>query len=174
MKRLTLFLFVALLSLSASAQTDSIPQLRFGYLSYDSALVSMPSYAMYRQGMSELREQYEQEMKRVEDEFNDKYEVFLEGQREFPRTILLKRQTELQQLMQRNIEFKAEAQRDLKKAEADGLQPLRTRLNEAIAEVAARHGLALVINTDSNACPFIDPALGISVEDEVKELLQKE
>ena len=67
-----------------------------GYLSYDSVLTAMPQCAIVEKQLEELTTQYEAELKRVEDEFNQKYEAFLDGRKDFPRTILLKRQTELQ------------------------------------------------------------------------------
>ena len=67
--------------------------MKFGFLSYEAALQSMGEYALVQKQMADLRTQYEAETKRVEDEFNAKYEDFLEGQREFPKTILQKRQT---------------------------------------------------------------------------------
>ena len=105
MKRVILFLFMVA-ALTASAQTDSTQTFSFGYLSYEAALKSMPEFATVQQQMADLRSQYLAETKRVEDEFNRKYEEFLEGQRDFPRTILQKRQTELQELMEKNILFK--------------------------------------------------------------------
>ena len=105
MKRVIL-LFFMVAALTASAQTDSTQTFSFGYLSYEAALKSMPEFATVQQQMADLRSQYLAETKRVEDEFNRKYEEFLEGQRDFPRTILQKRQTELQELMEKNILFK--------------------------------------------------------------------
>lgn len=173
MKQLLFSLF-ALLSLSVSAQNDSLPQqIRFGYLSYDSALISMPQYIIAQAKLKELRQAYDKEVKRVEDEFNQKYESFLEGQRDFPRTILLKRQNELQELMQKNLEFKQQGRRDLEQAEAEAIAPLRTQLNEAIASVAHKNRLSLVVNTDSNACPFIEPSQSLNIQEEVINLLKK-
>ena len=138
-----------------------------GYLSYDSVLTSMPDYALVQARKMELYQAYESELKRVEEEFNKKYEEFLEGQRDFPRTILLKRQTELQQLLQQNIEFKRQAQKELELAYEEALAPLRQKLNAAIAQVAKAKGLAIVVNTDSHACPFIDPDTGVDVQEAV-------
>lgn len=147
--------------------------LQIGFLSYDSALATMPDYALVQARQQELRQAYEAELKRVEDEFNQKYEAFLEGQRDFPRTILLKRQTELQQLLQHNLDFKRQGQKDLMKAEQEAMAPLRKKLDEAIAQVARKNGLVLVVNTDSNACPFIDPEMGVDVQDAVEQLLSR-
>ena len=155
-------------------ETPLITQLiQIGYLSYDSALTVMPGYALVQARQQKLREAYEAELKRVEEEFNQKYEAFLEGQRDFPRTILLKRQNELQQLLQQNLEFKRQGLQDLQKAEKEAMAPLYEKLNVAIAKVARGKGLALVVNTDSNACPFIDPEMGVDIQEAVAKTLIK-
>ena len=120
----------------------------------------MPGYALVQQKMAEMRKQYEAELQRVTNEFNRKYEEFLEGQREFPKTILQKRQTELQELMTRNVTFKEESRKQLAEAEREALAPLKARLAETVARIAGSRGLALVVNTDSDACPYINPEMG--------------
>lgn len=75
MKRF-LFLLLTVFTLSASAQTTE-PVLKFGFLSYDTIIQSMDDYAFVESGMQALQEQYAAEQKRVEDEFNKKYEEFL-------------------------------------------------------------------------------------------------
>ena len=153
---------------------DSIPSLRFGYLSYERVLKTMPQYVVVQKKMADLRAQYQAEMQRVGEEFNRKYEEFLEGQREFPKTILQKRQTELQKLMEENIAFRDESRRQLATAEEEAMAPLKVRLNEVIAQIAAQRRLALVLNTDANACPFIDPAMGESIEQAVEDTIRFE
>ena len=148
-----------MIALTASAQ-DSTAVSRFGYLNYQQALQSMPQYALVQQKMADLRKQYEAEMQRVTDEFNRKYEEFLEGQHEFPKTILQKRQTELQELMTRNVTFKEESRKQLAEAEREALAPLKIRLAETVAKIAGNRGLALVVNTASDACPYINPEMG--------------
>ena len=170
MKRLASVIVVLCVFLGAFAQENT---LRFGYLSYEQALLSMPQYAVVQQQMADLRAQYQAETKRVEEEFNRKYEEFLEGQREFPKTILQKRQTELQELMEKNIAFKEESRQQLAKAEEEAMSPLKVRLSEAIAKIAAERGLALVVNTDSNACPFINPEMGEDINELVIAALAK-
>ncbi len=153
--------------------TDSIaPVFRFGFLSYDTVMKGMVEYADAQDSITQVREAYEKELQRVEKEFNKKYESFLEGQREFPRTILLKRQNELQDLMQQNIDFKAQARLDLQAAEERFMAPVRQRLNEVLAVIAKEYGLAFVLNTDANACPFIDPFYGMDIQAIAEEYLK--
>ncbi|MBR5748227.1 MAG: OmpH family outer membrane protein [Prevotella sp.] len=170
MKRLILLIFT-MMALTASAQ-DSTAVIRFGYLNYQQVLQSMPQYALVQQQMADLRQQYEAEMQRVTNEFNRKYEEFLEGQREFPKTILQKRQTELQELMTRNVAFKEESRKQLADAEREALAPLRIHLSETVAKIASERGLALVLNTDSDACPFINPELGEDLNQLVSDALK--
>ena len=117
-------MIIACLALTVQAQ-DSIPSLKIGFFSYDSALKTMPDYTLQQQKLAELRAQYDAELKRVEEEFNRKYEEFLDGQKEFPKTILYKRQTELKELMERNVNFKANSRRELAEAEQAAMLPLR-------------------------------------------------
>jgi len=158
MKRLILLIFT-MVALTVSAQ-DSTRVVKFGYLNYQQALESMPQYALVQKKMADLRSKYEAEMQRVTEEFNRKYEEFLEGQHEFPKTILQKRQTELQELMTRNVAFKEESRKQLAEAEREALAPLKIRLAETVAKIASDRGLALVVNTASDACPYINPELG--------------
>ena len=126
---LPLYLFT-FLPLNASAQVS------YGYLSYERAICAMPEYADMQSNIEQLREQYANETKRAEEEFNKKYEEFLEGQTTFAPAIYSKRQSELQELMEKNIAFKQE-------------------------------GFAFVLNTDGDACPYINPDMGINIEEEV-------
>ena len=179
MKKLFLFSFFALAVLSASAQTETstelvptpvvnqTPQLRFGYLSCDSALHALPAYATAMRSLSDLRAKYDAEMKRVEDEFNSKYELFLEGQRDFAPSIRQKRQAELQELIEKNTAFKKEAQKLLDKATQDALDPLKKTIQATITRIGQQKGLAFVVNTDKESMPFLNTTMGVDITDEV-------
>ncbi len=174
MKRLFILL-VALVSLSVSAQDSArvvnTKVIRFAYLSYDEALKAVPGYELARQSLDNLRAKYEAEQKRAEDEFNLKYEEFLEGQRDFPETILRKRQTELKEMMERNIAFKKDIREQLAIAEAKLFDPLKELLTSALTKIAIENGYAFILNTDQNAVPFIHPALGVDINQQVKQTL---
>ena len=145
-----------------------------GYLSHDSILTAMPQYKFVEVEMDSLRQAYEKEMQRVEKDFNEKYEAFLEGRKDYPRTIMLKRQTELQQLLERNVKFKEQSRRELADIRKQKLAPLTKLLNDAIANVTQQQHLLVVLNTDSNACPFIDPEMSVDITHEVLRVLTGE
>lgn len=154
-----------------SADTAADTHLKVGYISYRALLDLIPQTHEVQRQMAELRNQYEQEMQRVEQEFNQKFETFLESRNDYPRTILLKRQNELQQLMQQNIEFRSQAQRELVQAEEEAMRPVHDMLHRAIAIAATNCGVAFVLNTDNNATPYIDSAYGIDLSSNVLNAL---
>lgn len=157
MKKIILLFFACYFLLPAAAQV------KFGYISYDKVLRRMPEYAAAQQRVADLKAKYEQEATRSEEEFQRKFSEFLQGQKDFPENILLKRQAELQTLMEAGVRFRNEAQQLLSKAEVDFMSGVQARLNETIALVGEEGGYAYVINTDGNVCPFINPALGDDV-----------
>ena len=156
--------------LSLHAHEDAT--LRFGYLSYEAALKSMPDYAIVQQKLANLRQQFQDETLRVEDEFNRKYEEFLEGQREFPQSILQKRQMELQELLDKNLAFKENSRKELEKAEQDLMAPLKIRLIEVLGKMGRERGYAFIIDTDVKALPFINPAMGHDLNQQVQDALK--
>ncbi|MCI7650939.1 MAG: OmpH family outer membrane protein [Prevotella sp.] len=165
MKKLFLLIVLGVLSLTANAQT------RFGYFSFDNVLKSMPDYVMAQRSIDDLRQKYDAEMKRAEDEFNSKYEEFLDVQKDLVPAILHKRQAELQEMMQKNINFKNESQRLLKQAEADAFAPVKNKLYNALTKVGQAQGYAFILNTDGDACPYVNPEMGEDATELIKEAL---
>lgn len=165
MKKLFLLIVLGVLSLTANAQT------RFGYFSFDNVLKSMPDYVMALRSIDDLRQKYDAEMKRAEDEFNSKYEEFLDVQKDLVPAILRKRQAELQEMMQKNINFKNESQRLLKQAEADAFAPVKNKLYNALTKVGQAQGYAFILNTDGDACPYVNPEMGEDATELIKEAL---
>lgn len=139
----------------ASAQTT----VKYGYISYDSLFHAMPEYALVQHNMAELRKKYETEAAYNEQGFKRQFAEFLQGQKNFPQNILLKRQRDLQDAMEKGIAFRREADSILVRAEADMLRPLHQRLSEAIREVGLEHGYEFVVNTDGRSYPFIHPSV---------------
>lgn len=187
-----LFILVACISLAANAQSEASAVLAeqsdvevaaatavaqqarpaFGYLSYDSVFRSMPDYSVACRQLEELKVKYDAEAKRVEEEFNKKYEEFLEGQKDFPPTILQKRQSELQELLDKNILFKEDSKRLLAEAERELFAPLHAKLSAALKTIGEERGYQFVVSTDNHACPFVNPAMGENVGPLVADMLK--
>lgn len=166
----TLFILFLIVSCQLSIVNTASAQVRIGYLDYNEVMRQMPEYAQAQQSISDLKTKYDQEATRGEEEFQRKFAEFLQGQKDFPQNILVKRQAELQALMENGLHFRHEAKQLLSQAEADLLKEVTGKLNEAVTAVGLTGGYACILNTSDNQCPFINPA----VSDDVTELvLQK-
>lgn len=164
MKKILLSLLLVALPVFVNAQS-----LRFAYFHYMEVLQSMPDYAIATRNMADLRAKYDEETKRSEDDFNAKYEDFLDKQRTLAPSILRKRQAELQDLMEKNINFKEETKRLLQQAEQEAYAPARQKLNDAVRKMGQENGYAFVLNADNNALPYVDTTQGIDITDALKD-----
>ncbi len=156
MRRILIGLFL-LLPFSLAAQV------RIGYISYSKVMKLMPEYAQAQEELTRLKEQYDLEATRGEEEFQRKFTEFLQGQKDFPQNILLKRQAELQSLMENGINFRQEAQQLLSDAEETLLAEVSAKLDGVIQSVGTANGYMCILNTDGNQCPFVNPAVGEDV-----------
>ena len=150
-----LLLVLLIFPLYASAQS----MVKYGYISYDSLFHALPEYAQVQENMVQLRRKYEDEASYNEKNFKRQFTEFLEGQKDFPKNILLKRQRDLQISMERGLSFRHEADSLLQQAERDMLAPVHKRLNEAIYEVGVERGYEYILNLDNRAYPYLNSEL---------------
>ena len=147
-------------------------QMKIGYFSYNEVLHTMSDYLSVQEVLGNLRTQYESEMRNAEKEFAEKYEAFLEVQHSLAAAIREKRQSELQNMMERNVAFKEEAMRQLAEAEEKAMLPVRERIADAIRKVGGERAYILIVNTDSNACPYLSPTMAEDITTLLKDILK--
>lgn len=164
MKRLFVFLFVVV-PIAVSAQ------IQFGYLSYSQVIKEMPEYDQAMRELQTLKAKYDEEAARGEAEFQKKFVDFLQGQKDFPQTIMQKRQAELQSLMDNGVAFRVQVQGLLAQAEKDLVAEVQKKLNRVLLEIGVEYGYGFILNTDDNACPYINPVIGVDVTELVRRKL---
>lgn len=164
-RKIALFL---LFSLSVAAQAQ---ETRYAFFSYQEVLNNMTDAQLAQQQLQKLRKQFDEEAKRSSLEFNEKYEEFLEGQHDFAPVIYKKRQAELQDMMDKNISFRQEAENHLSTTEETLMTPIKNRLNEAIRQLGSQHGYAFILNSDNNTLPYVDPSLCDDITQQLIQLL---
>lgn len=153
--------------MAAQAQTT----IRLASLSHNAVMQRMNQYHEAQKNLKALRAQYEAEAKRSEEDFQRKFVEFMDGQKDFPETILLKRQNELQNMLESNAKFRLKVQDLLAKAEKDLMNDVRAVLVEAVQAVAAEEGYALVLNTDGDAVSYIADGIATDITDKVMRKL---
>ena len=181
-------LLLAFLMLSwqgLSAQTDTIaatplqpatqvaqPQaIILGKVTSASIIPLMPQYQAMQNNMVSLREQYEAEAKKSESDFQRKFEEFMKGQKDFPQTILEKRQNELQAMLETNAAFRIKVQALLKEAETAMMADVKAELSEAISLAAQQKGVSVVFDLDGDGVPYLAPNLALDLNADVRIIL---
>lgn len=159
-------------TVAPQVKTVAQTSLHFAYFSFLEVFHTMPGYVLAKHNMDDLRMKYNAETKRAEDEFNSKYEEFLDGQRSFAPSILEKRQAELRELMAKNMAFKAESERLLKQAEEEAYAPLKKQIKDVIQKIGKAKGFAFVLNVDGDSLPYVDAATGEDITELIKENLR--
>lgn len=167
MKKTLLSFLLLALPLLISAQS-----LRFAYFDYEAVLQSMDDYVQAQASLHELRTKYDAETRRSEEDFNQKYDEFLDGQRSFAPSIFRKRQAELQELLDKNIAFKHETELLLQQAEEEALSPVKQRLAAAVQKAGQEGGYAFVLNGTSEQLPYVDPSMGTDITEQLKAALK--
>lgn len=165
MKRLSFILPLLMFCVMSHAQ------IQFGYISYEQVLKELPEYVQAMQDLSALKAKYEAEAQKGEEEFQQKFVDFLQGQKDFPQAIMQKRQAELQALMDNGVSFRMKSQELIAQAEKELMQEAHKRLNHALLEVGVEMGYGYILNTDNNNCPYINPVVGVDVTDIVRKKL---
>lgn len=173
MKRVILSLILLSATFIFVAAQESTPTKKFGYLSYDAVLKAMPSYAEAQKSFNDLKASYAKELERSESEFSKQFAEYVDGQKTFPENILLKRQKELQQLMEQSLTFKQEAQQLLDKAEKELMQPVHQKLKEALYKIGSERGYDYILNTDNNSYPFVNNQTGEDITAEAISAVSK-
>jgi len=170
MKKTVMFLLLFLSGLAVPVCAQG--QLRYGYVSYDSLLRAMPEYGEAKARLAQLRAQYEAEARYNETAFKRMFAEFLQGQKEFPQNILLKRQRDLQEAMEKGLAFRRSADSLLRRAEAELYAPLRAAVDSAVKAVGLERGYGYVVNTDERAYVFLHPEVAEDATPFVLEKLQ--
>lgn len=145
---------------------------KIGHFSYKALLNGIPAYITAQQELERMRKAYTEELQVGEREFSEKYELFIEQQSTLAPAISEKRRSELQELYNSNIKFRDESQRMLKQKEQDSMTPIKESIKRAVNTVGQQGGYLLIVNTDSDACPYLDGAATYDVTAEILSMLR--
>ena len=161
MKRILLVL-LTFISMTAVAQS------KFGYVSYMEIVKALPEYSIVEAHLDELQAKYEAEIERADREFNQKYADFIEEQSQFPDNIRMKRHKELQELMEKSMQFKEEVNLTMREARAEMLKPLYEKVDEAVMKVCVDGGYDYILDIDNRLYIAINPQNGSDITEQLK------
>ena len=145
-------LAVAMLGIgTASAQ-------KFARVNMQEIVVAMPEFDEAQKNLETFGKDLQEQMEQIQVEFNNKLADFQKNQATMAASVKQMRQQELEQLQQRFAEFQQIAQQDFQKKEAELLEPVQKKAQEAVNKVAKANGYIAVFNTAVPSLAYFDEA----------------
>jgi outer membrane protein len=130
----------------------------------------MPEFSTARTDIEKLTQQYEADLKSMQDELQKKAEAFEKEEATLPENIKTRRNQELQDLYQRIQQTYQDNQQALAKAQQEKMQAITTKVLDAIKAVGQEGGYVYVMDM-SAGIPYISTTLSSDVTAQVKAKL---
>ena len=144
---------------------------KFGHIKTQEILTIMPEYTKAQTDIQTMQKQYEDEMKRVSDEFTKKYTAYQQEQANLPKNIQERRQKELQELSERGMQMQQDSQQQLQQSWMQMLEPIAKKIDDAIKAVGQEGGYVYIFDLNATNIPFVNETLSTDVTGAVKAKL---
>ena len=144
---------------------------KFGHVKTQEILTAMPEYTKAQTDIQTMQKQYEDEMKRVSDEFTKKYTAYQQEQANLPKNIQERRQNELQELSERGMQMQQDSQQQLQQSWMQMLEPIAKKIDDAIKAVGQEGGYVYIFDLNQTNIPFVNETLSTDVTSTVKAKL---
>ena len=167
--KLTLAVALMLCASAASAQ-------KFGRVDLAAIVPNMPEFKEAQTNLEAYGMDLQNQLEQIQVEFNQKYAEYEKNRATYTDTIRQMKESELQQLQQRFQEFQQIAQQDIQQKEAEVMEPIYNKANEAVKAVAEAGGYIAIFSTagdmaTSAGLAYFDPAALTDITAEVKKNL---
>jgi len=153
MKKL-LNLSLLLLILLGSMQLHAQENYKFGHINTNELLRLMPGREQAMADLESYTRELEETFVAMQQEFQTKYQDYLENQENFSQLVRQSRERELQSLNERIMEFQQSAQEDLLAQEERLLSPIIEQARNAIQKVGREHGFTYIFDTSGGSMVF--------------------
>jgi len=131
---------------------------KFARVNLQEIVVAMPEFEQAQKNLEAFGKDLQEQMEQIQVEFNNKYADFQKNQATMAASVKQMKQQELEQLQQRFSEFQQIAQQDFQKKEAELIEPVQKKADEAVKKVAKAAGYIAVFNTAVPSLAYFDEA----------------
>lgn len=144
---------------------------KFGHFNAQEILAVMPETQKAQTDIDTMRKQYEDEIKRTEDEVNKKFAAYQQEQANLPKNIQERRQKELQDLAEKGMQYQRDAQQELERSWMEMLEPIYKKLNDAVKAVGDEGGYVYLFDISTTQIPYVNETLSTNVTVAIKAKL---
>ena len=167
MKKIILCAICAICSFTA-ASAQSAP--KFGHVNTQEIIQAMPEFTAARTEIEKLTQQYEADLKSMQEELQKKAEAFEKEEATLPENIKTRRNQELQDLYQRIQQTYQDNDQALAKAQQEKMQAITSKVLEAIKGIGQEGGYIYIMEMGAGI-PYISTTLSTDLTAQVKAKL---
>ncbi|HAG16791.1 MAG TPA: hypothetical protein DCG69_09795 [Bacteroidales bacterium] len=160
-------LFIA----GASAQAQTAPPVKIGYIDFAEIVSMMPGQDSINKKLQDYVASLESQMKAMQTEYEGKINNYQATQATMSQIIKQTKEKEILDLQQRIEAFNQQAQNEIQNKQMELTQPLINRIQSAIKAVGKENGFTYVLNGNEqiilyaeggiNILPLVKKKLGI-------------
>ena len=161
-----------ILMLALCAPLSTFAQQKFGHLNSQEIMSQMPEFIKARGEVEAQAKTYENDLKSMQEELTRKNDEYEKGKSTMNATAQKQKETELQTLYQKIQQAYQDNQQALSKLQQDKMQPITTKLLNAIKAVGDQ-GKYVYIMDVASGIPYISQTQSKDVTAEVKAQLAK-
>ena len=144
---------------------------KFGHIKMQEVVSLMPEYTKAQTDINTMQKQFDDELKRAQDDFAKKYAEYQQDQANLPKNIQERRQKELQELSERGMQLQQDAQQQLQQSWMQMLEPIVNKIEEAIKAVGQEGGYTYIFDLNTTNSPYVSETLSTDVTAAVKAKL---
>ena len=164
MKKFIICAICAFCGLTASAQA------KFGHVNSQEIIQAMPEFTTAQADIQKLTQQYEADLKSMQDELQKKAEAFEKEESTLPDNIKQRRNQELNDLYQRIQQTYQDNRNALDKAQQEKMQAITSKVLDAIKAVGQEGNYVYIMEMGAGI-PYISTTLSTDVTALVKAKL---
>ncbi|MCR4860329.1 MAG: OmpH family outer membrane protein [Bacteroidales bacterium] len=163
MKKILLITATALLAATAFAQP------KFAHVNTTELVQLCPEMDKARETMNTASTEAQETYQAMVDEFNSKYSTYQSKASTWTDAIRQSKEKELTEIQQRIQEFQQTVQVELQQQQEQLMQPIYTKVNETIQDLAKKGGYIFVF--DSGAVLYVDATQSTDLTPEARKVL---
>jgi outer membrane protein len=156
MKRTIHFIAIFIVFMLSVSLLQAQSKLKVGHINSSELLQMMPGKDSAQDALIKYATDLEQQLTMMTNEFETKYQDYLANETKWTQLVKNDKQKELTSLQNRITEFQEQAQEDLQMKEAELIEPLLRKAQDAIQDVAKEKGYTYILDTSSGAVLYFE------------------
>ena len=164
------------LAVALMVSATAVSAQKFGRVDLAAIVTNMTEYKEATANLETYGRDLQEQLEQIQVEFNKLYADYEKNVATYSDTVRQLKERELTELQQRFQDFQQLAQQDIAKKEAELMNPIYEKANEAVKQVSSAGGYIAIFSTTSDqpasaGLAYFDPAQLTDITPDVKAVL---